>query len=432
MKRFPVLSILYYGFTVIIGIILAFYFFVYGTQLKVADTLRARANNNDAYGVTRLISGYQNSESVYEKTIDGVGTLGVYEAVTSYLTTIPDGDSTKSVTKLERGYMGVITNVGSEWKRSVYTDEDGKSFNHFGLRFNGVDKDGNSTSYDYRIGYLSTETYKDTQEANLYNNRYSSYEVSGFYYFMIGDVEFSEGGLTSITSFDFINNDESVLENKTQTLTTSWTLDTPFLNLVKDFEEKYNNLIDTNEITQDKVNAISDEFETVYSTYDKYTKSDFKDVTKNVNLFSVIKMIAYILIVWIVGDFLVGRHYILNFFRRLFGKNVQKVENVVEYQPKHELNTTVEADVPDNYKKEVTIKYISEEGSEVVFNLKPSNGYKETKLIMSGDYSHPEIIAEGLTCLDIPSILKVNGLTFTAKFIFERKKSINTNNEENK
>ena len=108
------------------------------------------------------------------------------------------------------------------------------------------------------------------------------------------------------------------------------------------------------------------------------------------------------------------------------------VENVVEYQPKHELNTTVEADVPDNYKKEVTIKYISEEGSEVVFNLKPSNGYKETKLIMSGDYSHPEIIAEGLTCLDIPSILKVNGLTFTAKFIFERTKSINTNNEENK
>jgi hypothetical protein len=83
-------------------------------------------------------------------------------------------------------------------------------------------------------------------------------------------------------------------------------------------------------------------------------------------------MVAYILIVLILGDFLVGRHYIINLFRRLFGKNkAPKIEEVDEYITPHELNTTFEASVPDNYKKEVTIKYQNEAGEQYVFNLKP-------------------------------------------------------------
>lgn len=425
MKKFPVLSILYYGFAVILGIILAFYFFMHGEQLKVIDTLKARASSGDSRGVVRLLSGYQNSEAVFNEKIETVGDVAVYEAVTTYTETKND----KSSTKLCRGYLGIITNPTSTWKRDVYTNGEGVSTNHFGVKFTGLNSDSETREYVYRIGYSNLEKYTGTEEA-LYRNRSASYEVSGFYYFMLSDVEFKEAGFTSVTGFEFMNNDESIVDNSTVTLNNAWTLDTKFLSLVSNYTNKYNALVDDGTINQDNVNSLTDTFDQEYQTHDKFTKSDYRDVIKNEGLFAVLKMVAYILIVLILGDFLVGRHYIINLFRRLFGKNkAPKIEEVDEYITPHELNTTFEASVPDNYKKEVTIKYQNEAGEQYVFNLKPQNGYKETKLLMSGIYSHPEIVAEGLQCLDTPSLLKVNGLTYKAKFVFERK-AITVNESE--
>lgn len=417
MKRFPVLSILYYGFTIIFGIILAFYWFALGAQIKASETLTKRAKAGDTQGVVSLLSGYYNENKVDSFEIENVGSLDIYEVVTTYTSTKEVDGTTKSYTLLEKGYMGIIYNVSDSWDREDKSDSDGKTYNRFGIRFNGVDSEGNTQSYFYRIGYDSTVAESESSEIQ---NRAASYSACSFYYFLIGDRAYQS--FTQFDSMDFITSDDKVVAS--QTFSQSYQLTSDFFTVTGKLVTDYNALALNDNATSDNVNAILEVFNNSYKEYENFKTSDYQDVIKNVNLYSSLKLLAYIVIVLIIGDFLVGKHRIIHAFKKLFGKEKSKFEEVeTTYYNEHELNVTVEAKVPEGYDKTITVKYVSESQKEIVYNLNKDNEYKLTQLITSGVYNHPVIIADGLKCVDVPSELKINGLKYSVKleFIYEEK-----------
>lgn len=417
MKRFPVLSILYYGFTIIFGIILAFYWFALGAQIKASETLTKRAKAGDTQGVVSLLSGYYNENKVDSFEIENVGSLDIYEVVTTYTSTKEVDGTTKSYTLLEKGYMGIIYNVSDSWDREDKSDSDGKTYNRFGVRFNGVDSEGNTQSYFYRIGYDSTVAESESSEIQ---NRAASYSACSFYYFLIGDRAYQS--FTQFDSMDFITSDDKVVAS--QTFSQSYQLTSDFFTVTGKLVTDYNALALNDNATSDNVNAILEVFNNSYKEYENFKTSDYQDVIKNVNLYSSLKLLAYIVIVLIIGDFLVGKHRIIHAFKKLFGKEKSKFEEVeTTYYNEHELNVTVEAKVPEGYDKTITVKYVSESQKEIVYNLNKDNEYKLTQLITSGVYNHPVIIADGLKCVDVPSELKINGLKYSVKleFIYEEK-----------
>lgn len=412
MKRFPVLSILYYGFTIIFGIILAFYWFALGAQIKASETLTKRAKAGDTQGVVSLLSGYYNENKVDSFEIENVGSLDIYEVVTTYTSTKEVDGTTKSYTLLEKGYMGIIYNVSDSWDREDKSDSDGKTYNRFGIRFNGVDSEGNTSSYFYRIGYDTTVAESESSEIQ---NRAASYSACSFYYFLIGDRAYQS--FTQFDSIDFITSDDKVAAS--QTFSQSYQLTSNFFTVTGKLVTDYNALALNDNATSDNVNAILEVFNLSYKEYESFKTSDYQDVIKNVNLYSSLKLLAYVLIVLIIGDFLVGKHRIIHAFKKLFGKEKSKFEEVeTTYYNEHELNVTVEAKVPEGYDKTITVKYVSESQKEIVYNLNKDNEYKLTQLITSGVYNHPEIIADGLKCVDVPSELKINGLKYSVKLEF--------------
>ena len=412
MKRFPVLSILYYGFTIIFGIILAFYWFALGAQIKASETLTKRAKAGDTQGVVSLLSGYYNETKVDSFEIENVGNVDIYEVVTTYTSTKEVDGTTKSYTLLEKGYMGIIYNVSDSWDREDKSDSDGKTYNRFGIRFNGVDKEGNTSSYFYRIGYDTTVAESESSEIQ---NRAASYSACSFYYFLIGDRAYQS--FTQFDSMDVITSDDKVVAS--QTFSKSYQLTSNFFTVTGKLVTDYNALALNDNATSDNVNAILEVFNLSYKEYENFKTSDYQDVIKNVNLYSSLKLLAYIVVVLIIGDFLVGKHRIIHAFKKLFGKEKSKFEEVEStYYNEHELNVTIEAKVPEGYNKTITVKYVSESQKEIVYNLNKDNEYKLTQLITSGVYNHPQVIADGLKCVDIPSELKINGLKYSVKLEF--------------
>lgn len=419
MKRFPVLSILYYGFAVIFGVILTFYWFAYGESSKVAKSLADNSSKNNYYDITRLLSVYQNPSPVLEvKSLADGTTFSVYEVDTTY--SKKEDDTTSYY--LEKGYMGIINNPGDGWNRETTTDVDGLPLNAFGLRFEGLNSNGDTVTYNYRIGYDASDSSLSKlsdEEVSLIKNRFYSYQTAGFYYFMVGDVVFEEVGFDSITSFSFIQSDESVYE--TYQLENAWKLESGFFTTVSSINDEYNLAIKNKE-SSDELNKKAANYLTVVEEAG-YSSTNYSDVVKYVQLQNVLKIIGYFLIVLILGDFLVGKHRIIHLFGSIFMKNKKSGEDdLPDYMKTYEVNVVFKAVVPLNYTKPITIKYTSDEGKVLELTLRHTNSYEDSMRIQNGLFRNPEVHADGLKCVDLPSQINVKGFKYSQEFIFENEK----------
>ena len=422
MKRFPALAILYYGFTIIIGVILVFYFLSYGTTNKTSKALIKYAEDNKYFEMTQLLSVYQNEDAVLTQTLEDGTSFAIYEVDATYSKTVDD--TTKYY--VEKGYMGLITNPGSKWVRSEYEDSDGRTINNFGLSFTGLDKENNTINYEYRIGYVSGETYASDSEEATIKNRWYSYETCKFYYFMIGDVVFEENNFASVSSFSFVNADKSVAQ--TVTFDSPLTLTSDFFTKVSEFNTKYNQMIDDGTSNSD-INSYVDEYNNTMTSAG-YSMTSYQTLVKYVPLQNALKIIGYFLIILVIGDFLVGKHHIIHLFQRLFGKGAKASKDIPDYMDSYDVNVVFKAIVPNGYNKIINIKYVSEAGDSKNFELKPSNNFEAEDRIKNGIYQNPTFDCEGLKCIDIPSSINIKGFKYYQEFKFEEKKEENSKESE--
>lgn len=413
MKRFPALAILYYGFTVIIGAILVFYFLTYGATNKMSKELTKYAEESKYLEMTQLLSVYQDPTVVLEQTLDDGTKFAIYQVNATYSETIDD----KTYYFCEKGYMGLITNPGKNWVREEYQDNDGATRNNFGLSFACTNTSGVNVTYNYRIGYVDGEKYASDKEENTIKNRWYSYETCKFYYFMIGDEIFNENSLSSISGFSFINANSTTAA--TINFNSPLTLTSNFFTKMTEFNTKYNQMV-KDSVNDSEINSYVDSFNNEIESLN-YTTSIYSSIVKYVPLQNTLKIVGYFLAILIIGDFLVGKHRIIHLFARLFKKNTSPKNAIPEYMDDYDVNVTFKANVDQNESANITINYVSENGNSISFNLTKSNNYEETKRIKNGTYINPHIEATGLTCEDVPSQLIIKGFKYYQEFTFSKK-----------
>lgn len=413
MKRFPALAILYYGFTVIIGAILVFYFLTYGATNKMSKELTKYAEDSKFLEMTQLLSVYQDPNVVLEQTLDDGTKFAIYQVDATYSKTVDD----KTYYFCEKGYMGLITNPGKNWVRDEYQDNDGATRNNFGLSFACTNTNGVNVTYNYRIGYVDGEKYASDKEESIIKNRWYSYETCKFYYFMIGDEVFEEYGLSSISGFSFVNANSST--SSTITFNSPLTLTSNFFTKMTEFNTKYNQMV-LDSVNDSEINSYVDSFNNEIESLN-YTTSNYSSIVKYVPLQNTLKIVGYFLVILIIGDFLVGKHRIIHLFARVFKKNTSPKNAIPEYMDDYEVNVTFKANVDQNESANITINYVSENGNSVSFNLTKSNNYEETKRIKNGTYINPHIEAIDLVCEDVPSQLIIKGFKYYQEFTFSKK-----------
>lgn len=413
MKRFPALAILYYGFTVIIGVILVFYFLTYGQTNKVSKSLTKYAEESKYLEMTQLLSAYQDPTAVLEQTLDDGTQFAIYRVDATYSKKVDD----KNYVFLEKGYMGLITNPGSNWDRNEYSDNDGVTRNNFGLQFNATNVNGESIIYNYRIGYVEGEKYASDSEESAIKNRWYSYETCKFYYFMIGDEIFEENSLSSISSFTFVNANSSL--GTTINFDSALTLSSDFFTKMSEFNTKYNQMV-MDATSNSDINSYVETFNSEVTTLN-YSTSTYASVVKYVPVFNALKIVGYFLAILIIGDFLVGKHRIIHLFKKMFMRSKTPTNTTPEYMDDYEVNVTFKANVSEGENANIVISYVSESGNLIKFNLTKSNNYEETLRIKNGTYITPSIEASGLVCEDVPSTLTIKGFKYYQEFTFIKK-----------
>jgi len=418
MKRIPIISILYYGFTVIFGIVLTFFWFLSAQSLKINNALVDSSKNGDAFKITQILTVYQNKDVVAQDTLADGSKFVIYEVDATYSETI----DSKTVVKLDKNYVGIVTNLGDGWKKEKTNNKDGLVTNQFGIRFNGKDINGSDKSIDYRIGYAEGESLKEN-EKNIYISRYTQYTLTNSVIFSISEHEFEKNEVEEINSISFINNDSSTYETKE---VGNLSFESSFFDMVEEFNNKYNASTDNNE-----KNTLAEQSRQEFIDAG-YSVSIYADLVKYVYVESTFKVILYFVIILIIGDFLVGKHYILEFFKKLFKfKKKEKEYELPDYMKEYEVNVEFIANVPDHYSKDITIRYNNENGDVIELVLTKANGYKASKRYKNGVYNELDIISAGAKCVDVPSQINVSGLKYSQVFVFERVKEEISNEKEN-
>lgn len=159
-----------------------------------------------------------------------------------------------------------------------------------------------------------------------------------------------------------------------------------------------------------------------YSTWkDEYAKlsdsgyklADVSSIMKSARIKTIIQIVCYFLIVFIIGDFLVGKRHILAFFSRLFGKNKKgRQEDEVTISNEYEVNVVCQAHVPVGYKDKISVVYGKANGEKMLFELDYTHNYKMAKHYKNGEYEFLALDAKGLHLIKTNSKINVRGYRF--------------------
>lgn len=166
------------------------------------------------------------------------------------------------------------------------------------------------------------------------------------------------------------------------------------------------------------VNDVNDRYSTWKDEYTKmndlgYKLADVSDIMKSAKIKTIIQIVCYFLIVFIIGDFLVGKRRILAFFNRLFGKNKKgRQEDEVTISNEYEVNVVCSAHVPVGYKDKISVVYGKANGEKMLFELDYTHNYKMAKRYKNGEYEFLALDAKGLHLIKTNSKINVRGYRF--------------------
>lgn len=149
---------------------------------------------------------------------------------------------------------------------------------------------------------------------------------------------------------------------------------------------------------------------------------------------TIIQIVIYFVVALIIGDFLVGKHYIIYFFQKIFKKKkANEVEEEVVVNNEYNVNVEIKAFVPVGYENDVYVKYVKDEEHIIEVTLKHSTGYKHAERFQNGTYKLEKIVAPGLHQMKPMREVKVRGFKFKIDLMLANDEGVTpvvTKNEE--
>ena len=371
-------KIVYYIFTFSIGIFLALflpYFYILGETLNYMQLYLEQGEYDKAMG---LIGGFYDKQPLVEMQLPDGGGVVVFAAATL------ETDEEKGVDKLQKAYSGFLYGVQNKY---VVSGTNNSS------KIVVTDLEGNEHSFDI----LNRDDNNDGTNDNV-----STMLNHGFVFFDFPQIE-----VDSVSEITFIDSGgKTFAEVDVGELVFSES----FFADVDKFIRVYN--ADPSDEALDK---LQEQFLSLNENYATSTKGAEPRAVADKR--AAVVVVVYFVSVYVIADFLVGRRYILRFFKWLLVK-VFKVKFKEKAPPKEEVfghdyycQVTIMLDVsaiPD-FSDGVTVRYSNTEG-EAEFLLLKENGYTVTQRVKAGTYVNLYTdLSKGYIAQNLPEKLVVEG-----------------------
>lgn len=380
-------KIIYYLFTFSIGIMMAlflpYYYMYYGESLSIINDSLKEGRYSDAM---MLVGGYYNNEPIFRQDFENGGGIVLFEAATLVYSESDseDENASKDEEKLHKAYAGFvygtmdtydINAVGENNSKIILTDASGKT--HI-VEILDYDADNNGV--------------KDSCGTHM---------QYGFFY-----VDFDQDTYGSIKTLSLLDKSGKEYASVSPRLS----FEGKFFADVDAFVTEYNR-----DYKSEQLKQLDQEF---LAKDANYKKSATGIAQSSADRKSAIIVVIYFVFVYVLGDFIVGGHYIIKFFRWLFVK-VFKVKVKTKQPPQEafghdyysQVTFVLDVSEVENFSQSVQIRYTDEKGEEISFVLMKEQNYTVTQRIKAGTYVNMwiDIDKDLYATQNLPQTLVVEG-----------------------
>ena len=399
MKKGVFPKIIYYIFTFLLGIVLAFTLpTIFLNAIVVPKSVEASLASGDYYSAMLLTGNYFYKTPACSIQYDGGGIV-LYQAVMT-LSVDSDEEDTSANGTLYKTYLGFI--YGLEQMHANLNKQRGE------VRLAVMDASGEVV-------------YVELADQDIYL------------------LDMQQEGLNTIAGFQLVDRlDQPLWSSQAIDLNYDSEYFQQFDEYVADFNELIARLNNTDDST-DRA-AIGGQLQSLFDNFNKdYVKGEGnvivnadndeymalrKSLVKKADSRATVVIVVYFVGIYIIADFLLGSHYIIKFFRwflfkvcKVKPKNKQKLKTEEIFGHDYYSTVTVSLDlesVPD-FNESVQIRYTNSD-AEVVFILLKENDYTATLRIKAGTYVNPFVdINRVYAPLDLPDNLEVEGYKMELK-----------------
>ncbi len=526
MKRFKVFKILYYGFMVVIGVILCFAMPGYNQYNALTKAIKEDIKTENYSDIPGFFASYYNDQAVLSSTNDNGSKFLLYEA-TNY-----EALQNSSFYYAQEVYMGFVFNVSS-FDTQTYVDADGNPIkNSMRVEYS----DGTNTitkslatdnlayiqELDFIYFYLPYKDYNESDltginnikvydgrsENNLYieastssnltfeseyftqastyvelfNRMYTHLNLNLDGTFTKEDTQTKLASFAKITytptgptvlrlegnpdvkvegasliegsnnRYQMTNGQVVTITANSETYLTQVVVEVGSLSVNYNFgqsivtetskanyEQNYNledSVSGTKTLGQgfDSAKQESDFTKWNEETY-TFSKTNYQEALNGVTTKTMLQIVAYFVVMMIIGDFLVGKRHILALCSRLFGKNRKNKKSSpenTEINNVYEVNFACTVHVPVGYTKPVKVVYQKDYNNIVTFELLKEHNYKSAQRTQNGLYKLVSAEAQGLHPIKKQVEVQVRGYRMETiiNFAYDEKKTEDKNLEQ--
>ncbi len=384
------LKIIYYGFTFGIGILLAFVLPGLKYYEKLAYEMEYRLNNEKYSEAMCLIGGYYDENIAYQEAFDDESGIVLFRAATL----IDSPTDSKQQYHMHEAYAGFLYCVDDKYLVDRLED------NETVLKV--TDADDNI----FDIELLN----EDTNEDEIYDTITTLKNGGSYVYF-----EIPKEVTNTISKLEFYDREKKLFKE----ITVSLNFNHDFYETVKEFIEVYN--INSGD---SKLNELNDEI------LKKYVIGSYGDIKSQAETDATIFVLVYFIWIYILGDLLVGRRWIIKFFKWIYRKIRKKKDEPTEeekdniYGSDYFTQLVVKVNAPIECISPITISY-SNEAYQFSIVLSHDEGYEGKARVHAGSYMNARLECDGYKAIDLPSVLNVRGFKMEIEVNLEKIDEIN-------
>ena len=375
-KKKMFLKVLYYFFTFSVGIMVAVVLPNLLIYEYVAGAMQDSLDNRDFPSAMALIGGYYDEDNFYKTEFDEKSGLVLFKSATLIENEAEDATQGFKMRLTYSGFLyGVqdypidIEGVNKTCLRVLDGTEEKK------IELLNYDKD-NDGKYD-SINTLAQFTYV---------------------YFVIPMDEFE-----SINGLTFLDREGNVFK---EVKDINLNFDDVFFSSLTNFVEEYNK----NDNSK-KLITLEEEFLSVNPTYKRCSYGHLENKAQKE---AAITILIYFVWIYILGDFLVGKRYILRFLmwayykirRKPMVKEAKETSSV--YGTDYYCKLTMKLIAPENCDINAVISY-SNENNKLEFIFSKDNEYTVTQRVKAGEYVNAWLECPGYETINLPKTLNVRG-----------------------
>ena len=403
-------TIIYYLFVFALGIVIAIslpsILYLSAKDAFVVESLQGE----DYLSAVQLLAPYYNRNHIGVTELSGGGKIVMYEV------TLED----ETTGQRYNAYFGFLYDV--KGKYDTFSTDNNKTL----LVVETLG--GEKVNFDL-LDYNDDDDEQDTYDCVWLIEAY------GYTYFELPNTK-----LDSVATLSFYDKDGRVFGGTVDLTEQQLDFTSPYFVDAQDMVDRYNAKLEEWTIASNDSSVSDSQLKQIrkdLASFSEQLHSEFLFKSDNYGTFDVPKglrsivvpkevaiIVCYFVGVYIIGDFLLGTHYIIKFFRwflykvcKIKPKNKQKhnKEEIFGHDYYSSVTMSLDLESVPNFNESVQVKYTNSD-VEIVFILLKENNYTATERIKAGTYVNPFIdMNRDYAPTNLPDNLEVEGFQMDVK-----------------